>query len=62
MVKSEYFENIRDGDRQFFFEMKEGHKFYCVKILIIHIGIFIEILYTLTTVKTSKFVVKSGCF
>ena len=26
--------NVRDGERQFFFEMKEGCKVSCVKILI----------------------------
>ena len=26
--------NVRDGERQFFFEMKDGYKFSYVKILI----------------------------
>ena len=55
--------NVYDEERQFFFEMKEGYELSCVIILIFAklLGLF-EILYTSSTVKTSKNVVKSGCF
>ena len=34
-LKVDVYENLSDGVCQFFFEMKEGYKFFCVKILIL---------------------------
>ena len=58
--------NVSNGQRKYFFEMKEGHILSYVKMLIfgklLGVRYFLEILHTWSTVKTSKNVVKSECF
>ena len=34
VVKVDFLKNVCDGEHQFFLEMKEAYKVYCVKILI----------------------------
>ena len=57
--------NVCDGERQLYFEMKEGYKVSCVKWYfaeLLGVWFLFEILHTSSTVETSENVVKSGCF
>ena len=58
--------NVYDGERQFCFQMIEGYKVSCVKILmfwyITKTLNLLEILHTSAKIKNCKNVLKSGCF
>ena len=58
--------NVCDGERQLYFEMKEGYKASCVKYWyfaeLLGGWFLFEILHTSSTVKTSENVVKRWCF